>query len=265
MAGSKESPRQKMIAMMYLVLTAILALNVSKEVIEAFVTVNTSLEATAANFDEKNGMLYADFDQAKSVDPKKVTEYWEKANQAKGLSQELDEYIRKLKIELIAATEGLTPEEADTIHLDYIKKQDDFDRPTGILVGSNEDGSKGKARELKIKLNEYCDKMLELIPEKERRNISLGFETPDRTKKDGTKTWETNQFYNSPLVASLAILSKFQTDVKNAEFDVVNTLYKSFTKEDFPFDTIAAKVLTESNYVLLGEEYKANVLSLIHI
>ncbi|MGE0636290.1 MAG: gliding motility protein GldM [Bacteroidia bacterium] len=259
MAGGKETPRQKMIAMMYLVLTAILALNVSKEVIEAFVTVNTSLEATAGNFDEKNGMLYADFDQAKSVDPKKVTAYWEKANRAKELSSELNEYIRKLKVELIAATEGISIAEADTIHLDYVKKQDDFDRPTNILVGNTEDGSNGKARELKIKLNEYREAMLALVPEKERKNLNLGFETPDRTKKDGTKTWETNQFYNSPLVASVAILSKFQSDVKNAEFDVVNTLYKSFTKEDFPFDTIAAKVLTESNYVMLGDEYKANV------
>ena len=83
MAGGKETPRQKMIAMMYLVLTAILALNVSKEVIEAFVTVNKSLEATAGNIDEKNTMLYADFDQAKSVDPKKVTEYWNKSNREK--------------------------------------------------------------------------------------------------------------------------------------------------------------------------------------
>ena len=259
MAGGKETPRQKMIAMMYLVLTAILALNVSKEVIEAFVTVNKSLEATAGNFDEKNHMLYADFDQAKSVDPKKVTEYWEKANHAKELSQDLDSYIRKLKVELIAKTEGLTLEEADTINLDYVKRQDDFDVPTNIMVGKKEDGSTGKARELKIRLNKYREEMLKLIPEKERKNINLGFETPDKTKKDGTKTWETNQFYNSPLVAAVAILSKFQTDVKNAEFDVVNTLYKSFTKEDFPFDTIAAKVLTESNYVMLGDEYKANV------
>ena len=259
MAGGKETPRQKMIAMMYLVLTAILALNVSKEVIEAFVTVNKSLEATAGNIDEKNTMLYADFDQAKSVDPKKVTEYWNKANRAKELSSELNDYIKKLKVQLIAETEGLTEQEADTINLDYVKRQDDFDRPTDILVGNKEDGSTGKARELKLKLNEYREEMLKLIPEKDRKNLNLGFETPDRKKKDGTKTWETNQFYNSPLVASVAILSKFQTDVKNAEFDVVNLLYKSFTKEDFPFDTIAAKVMTESNYVMLGDEYKANV------
>lgn len=259
MAGEKQSPRQKMIAMMYLVLTAILALNVSKEVIEAFVTVNTSLEATAANFDEKNGMLYNDFDKAKSVDPKKVTAYWEKANRAKELSQELDEYIEKLKIELISKTERLTMEEADTIHLPYVSRQDDYDVPTDILVGRKEDGSTGKARELKIKMNEYRDNMLALLPEEDRKNMNLGFEMPDKVKKDGTRTWETNQFYNSPLVASLAILSKFQTDVKNAEFDVVNTLYKSFTKDDFPFDTIAAKVLTESNYVMLGDEYKASV------
>jgi len=259
MAGAKETPRQKMIAMMYLVLTAILALNVSKEVIEAFVTVNKSLEATAGNIDEKNSMLYNDFDRAKSVDPKKVTEYWEKANHAKELSDDLDNYIRELKVELIAKTEKISLEEADTIQLDYVKRQDDFDVPTDMMVGSAEDGSKGKARELKLKLNEYREKMLELIPAADRKNLNLGFETPDRKKKDGTKTWETNQFYNSPLAATVAILSKFQTDVKNAEFDVVNTLYKSFTKEDFPFDTIAAKVLTESNYVLLGDEYKANV------
>ena len=89
MASGKLSPRQKMIGMMYLVLTALLALNVSKEIINAFVTVNDSLEASNTNTTSRNERIYADFQKAMQNDPTKVGPFNTKAQSAKKLSSEM--------------------------------------------------------------------------------------------------------------------------------------------------------------------------------
>jgi len=83
MAGYKETPRQKMIAMMYLVLTALLALNVSVEIINAFVVVNKSIEGTNENLKSKNLETYARFEQQYQLNEAKVGPYWEKAQEVK--------------------------------------------------------------------------------------------------------------------------------------------------------------------------------------
>src|ERR1700733_8579319 len=101
MAGGKETPRQKMIGMMYLVLTALLALNVSKEILNAFIIVNTGLEKTNVNFTNKNEVTYAAFLKAKLNDEKKVRPYYDKAIAAQNASKEMTNYIEKIKLELI--------------------------------------------------------------------------------------------------------------------------------------------------------------------
>src|ERR1035437_1025600 len=125
MAHGKETPRQKMIGMMYLVLTALLALNVSKEILDAFVVVNESLGKTTSNFSARNEKLYADFDLAKSVDPIRVTPNWRKAQEVKNQSKELDKYIRGLKKELVMKTDHVDAGVADTLNLNFLKNKED--------------------------------------------------------------------------------------------------------------------------------------------
>ena len=157
MAGGKESPRQKMIGMMYLVLTALLALNVSKDILRAFVVINEDIELSIMSTQEKVDLLYADFNAARALDPEKTQYYWAKAQQAKILSDSMLFYIDKLKKKLIVETEGIPIQVADTIQLKYIEKQDDYTKPTEIMIGSTEDGTNGKARELKLKvLKKIC-------------------------------------------------------------------------------------------------------------
>jgi gliding motility-associated protein GldM len=147
MAGGKLSPRQKMIGMMYLVLTALLALNVSKEILDAFVTINAGLEHTGSSFDKDLAGLYARFDEKKSVDPLRVTPNWEKAQQAKAMSKEINTYIDQLKKRLIRETEGFVNHEEDTARLMYINGKDNYDVPTDILIGQSEDGSSAECGE----------------------------------------------------------------------------------------------------------------------
>jgi gliding motility-associated protein GldM len=259
MSGGNLSPRQKMIGMMYLVLTALLALNVSKDILDAFVLINTSLENTVVNYNKKNEILYSDFDKAKSFDPIKVTPFWEKAQLAKKYSLDLIEYIKELQIKLIQETEKITNTEADTLQLKFTKSKDNYDIPTNIMIGQTEDGSKGLARELKNKLDNYKRLMFGLFNEQERKTLNVDLKTDEVKSGEGIETWEIGNFYNTPLAATITLLSKIQTDIKNAEYEVINKLFQSVGKEDYNFDTVAAKIIPSSNYVLLGEKYNADV------
>jgi gliding motility-associated protein GldM len=259
MSGGNLSPRQKMIGMMYLVLTALLALNVSKDILDAFVLINTSLENTVVNYDKKNEILYADFNKAKLFDPVKVTPYWKKAQKAKQHSLDLIRYIKELQIKLLQETEKITNAEADTLQLKYANSKDNYDIPTHIMIGQTEDGSTGLARELKNKLDNYKTTMLSLFNEQERKTLNIDLKTGEVKSGEGIETWEIGNFYNTPLAATITLLSKIQTDIKNTEYEVINKLFQSVGEEDYNFDTVAAKIISTSNYVLLGEKYNADV------
>jgi gliding motility-associated protein GldM len=260
MAGQKETSRQKMIGMMYLVLTALLALNISKDILDAFVIVNQSLAASSETTGKKMDALYSDFDLAKLVDPEKVEDYWNRSQEARKRAMELNTFIDSVKTTLIAKTEKVDRSIADTMGIASISKKDDYDVPTNILVGEREDGSTGLANELKSKIADYQVAMRDLLNEADKQFFNERIDLSDRKLQDATTTWETNNFYNTPLVASLVILSKLQMDVADVEYDVVSKLYRSFNKKDFFFDTIAATVLPQSNYVLLGEDYTSDII-----
>ena len=101
MAGAKMSPRQRMINMMYLVLTALLALNVSKEVLESFFEVNKGIERTTANFKDKNKTTYRDFANAAKNNPEKYKKVADKAFKVQKRANAIVESIQKMKYELV--------------------------------------------------------------------------------------------------------------------------------------------------------------------
>jgi len=259
MASGKETPRQKMIGMMYLVLTALLALNVSKDILNAFVVVNGSLEKTNESFASKISNQYSAFDKAKQMDEKKVRAAWDKAQSVKKLAKDMGDYIQGLKKQLLMETEGLTAGQADTAQLAFIGSKDNYDIPTYLMIGESHDGSAGLSRKLKEKLIEYKKKMLGFIDPKDQKDFRISINTDDPEHSEENENWELYNFYHTPLVASITILSKYQTDVKKVESDVLDYLYGSLTLKDFKFDTIAARVIAPTSYVLLGEEYQADV------
>ena len=106
MAASRLSPRQKMINMMYLVLTALLALNVSKEVLQSFFEVNKGIERTTKNFTAKNGDTYAAFTNAAENNPEKYQEVRDKAYSVKTKADATTLYIQEMKYDLVSAVDG---------------------------------------------------------------------------------------------------------------------------------------------------------------
>jgi gliding motility-associated protein GldM len=156
MAHEKLSPRQKMIGMMYLVLTAMLALNVSKEAVEAFKKVDMGLTQTISNYAVKNNIIYQDFDRAAAENPAKAGKLKSTALQVKERADEAYNFIQGLKIEIINTAEG--PEnlavKGNEVIIEEVKKIDDANIPSQILIGANENG---KANDLKAILAEYRD------------------------------------------------------------------------------------------------------------
>ena len=264
MAHERLSPRQKMIGMMYLVLTAMLALNVSKEAVEAFKKVDKGLTKTIANYVTKNAAIYEDFDKAAAQNPAKAGPYKDKAQMVKQRADELFDYIQGLKIEIITTAEGPSTlaVKGKEIEIEEVKKIDENNVPSQILIGAN---FNGKAFALKTMLASFRDDMIKEIvggkaPSIEESLRSI-FNTDDGLDKSGDKErWETLNFQALPLVAVITLLSKTQVDVRNAETDLITFLYGQIDKKSFKFNKIVPIVKPiSSTYIMQGNEYQAEV------
>jgi gliding motility-associated protein GldM len=263
MAGYKETPRQKMIGMMYLVLTALLALNVSKEILEAFIVVNESIETTNENFTKKLDKTFADFKIQYQLNPNKVGPYWEKAQVAKKLTDKLVKYVDSIKYVALMRTDRLPSlEDAKKTPIRDAKRKDNYDLPTRYLCGSSHDGSSGEARILKEKIETYKKQMLELVDPKYRNTIKTGLDTkgPFYDRDGNEQSWEMHNFYRTILVADFTILNRIIAEVHNTNFDVMNYLLSSISAEDFKYDKIDARVIPKKSYVFLGEDYDAEIV-----
>jgi gliding motility-associated protein GldM len=261
MAGYKETPRQKMIGMMYLVLTALLALNVSVEILNAFLVVNESMETTNRTFSSKTSDYYARFEDAFKNDPGKVAPYWEKAQQARKLSDEMKVYLNGVKFEAIARSEKIPIDSAKVRPLYTIGTKDKYDETTVYFIGNSNDGSKGKSGEMRIKIAKFKEDLLNLVEPDERSNIKVGLDLvgPFYDADHMQQNWEMHNFYHTILAADVTILNKLVAEVQNAELDVVTHLRSKIGATDFKIDQIGATVVPKSQYVFMGENYEAEV------
>lgn len=244
MALPKE-PRQKMINIMYLVLTAILALNVSNEVIEAFKTVDKSLQSSNTNITSSNGILYKSLSEMLNKNETKLqAAIWQpKAEEAKKLAASLDTYINELKVELKKGA-GLVIKDGKE---DF--KEDNLDASTRLFE------TNGKGNELKAKLEDFKKKILDLDPKiraKFESNFPVSTEGVDG--KEGKKDFTTGYFHMTPTVAALTILSKFQNNVKNVENQVVTYCASQVGAVEVHMDKANVLVGQNSNYLMPGQE-----------
>ncbi len=266
MAGGKETPRQKMIGMMYLVLTALLALNVSKDVLDSFVMVNDGLEQTNVNFTKKVDLSYFLFERQKEMNPVKVGPFFDKAMIVKAESDSLVNFIKRSKAEMISRVDGIPLAMADTLKLIDLKSKDNYSASSLYWVkegggeGGNVGGEGTRARILRDKIRKFKEVLLGVLPEKDLERIKIGLDTEGPFYEKGDeKSWEVVTFDRVIPVACVTNLNRLITEVRNAEFDVVNLLYGSISAEDFKFDQIDAKVVPNSNIVMLGDHYEAQI------
>ena len=262
MAHEKLSPRQKMIGMMYLVLTAMLALNVSKEAVEAFKKVDKSLTLTISNYSKKNDIIYNEFARAAAENPTKAGKYKTISDEIKLRANETFDYLQDLKIEIITEAEGpeTTAVKGREVFIEEVKKIDENNVPSQVLIGANEDG---KANNLKALINEYREFLITTLDGKNpsaEDALRTSLNTDDAKNEDGgIERWENLTFQTLPLVAVITILSKMQVDVRNAETEVLNSLYSQIDASSFKFNKLTPIVIPNSNYITLGSSYQAQV------
>ena len=262
MGHGKETPRQKMIGMMYLVYTSMLAMNVSADLLNAFVLVDSGLSQTTHNYATKNAQTYAEFTQAEMLNPGKVKPWREKAEAVHTQSQELYSFIKDLKYNLVKTSDGeKSPALMPNGDVDgmLVETKTNTDVPGLVLI------EQGNGAELRKKVASYRDAILNLI-DKERDsalygtiNEMLNTDDPPATNDGIQHTWESYRFEHIPLVAVLPQLTKVQVDVLNAEADVMSYLMSRIDAGDFKFNRLEAVVIPSSDYVMRGETFSAQV------
>lgn len=172
MAGGKQTTRQKMINIMYLVLLAMLALNVSDTILNAFKNFNDSLVSSKTNVSTSIDQLFASFQNTKLKDePARAQPIWEKAQKAKAYADELNNYVQKLKDQFAVAGGGIDEETGD------LKQRSNMDIAQGIMIRQKE------GEKLKAKINETRKNLINLLDEKDRGQVTFSLEALDAKKE----------------------------------------------------------------------------------
>ncbi len=263
MGHGKETPRQKMIGMMYLVLTAMLALNVSKDILDAFVIVNESITKTNKNVIKKNERLYFEIDKANMLNPVKAGSTKKKADQIKKMADELYNLIQDYKIKIIRKADG---EESPAvvgreIYTEKISAKDNKEASPQVMMG---EGSNTEAIKLRKKIEEFRKVCLTMINLKKdtvlKRAVEKNLDTePPKVKEGQVISWEAEHFEHWPMVGAVTIMSGMQGNIRNAETDLINYLLNQITANDLKFNKIEATVIPSSNYVIKGTEYQVRI------
>ena len=276
MAGYKETPRQKMISMMYLVLTALLALNVSKEILDAFLIVNKSMETTNESVAAKIDDAYAKFEEQYDLNKVKVGPYWEKAQLMQKEADIFLDYLEHLKFKLVLVAERnkdsleilnlyykdsiINGKQRKVLNLRAVGSKDKYNETTNFMVRTK---TKGEAYVLSKKMDDFRDVVLSVmdLPENSQK-VGLTTEGGDYRNADGVQqTWEWHNFYRTILAADVTIVNKIIAEVRSAQFNSLNYLYSQVSEKDFKFDNVVAKVIPKSTYVFKGQKYEAEVLA----
>jgi len=258
MASGVLSPRQKMINMMYLVLTALLALNVSAEILKAFHLVEVSLDKSTTNIDAKNAAVMKAIDKYHGEFPNDVngTNVYNNAKKAREIATEMVKYLEGIKETVIAGAEGRKEDSNGDgkINDEEVNKADDIEHHANLMINNK------KGEELKKKINETRDKLLALIPKEKVATVQSDLVTPDFKEEGEVKKWESVMFEHTPAAAVVTLLTKFEGDVRNTEAQVLDILKASISESDFTFDKLEPKVIPNNGtYITLGSEYSADI------
>lgn len=259
--GGKVSPRQKMINMMYLVLTAMLALNVSAEILKAFYLVEESMVKAGANIDAKNDDLMKAFAKQLKNQKEKTEPFYNKAQEAEKITKEFVQYVEDLKQQIITHDGKITNPEDIREEDGQLVHKSDIEIHAYMMI-SPEGPQKGK--ELKEKVNVTRDGLLNLLkPFKplEAEAQRIGGQTDLKAiDPEGPITWESELFEHSPQAAVVTLLTKIQNDAKNTCAEVLTALFSGITAEDVSFDMLVAKFIPDKSAVSLGEKFTADVI-----
>ena len=260
MAGGKESPRQKMIGMMYLVLTAMLALQVSSALLEKFQLLNNSMQASSDAANGVNGKTLQSIEKAVKDNGFRADQVAivNSAKQVRDITSKVNEEIETLKSELIEKA-GNGPKDPANPNIG-VKNPNEEDKVAVMMIGSTKNG---KAYELKTKLNDFVTKVNGYLPANLKQG-SIGLDGKDdpninQNPEQARKDFGELNFANTPVPAALAVLSQKQTEVRRIEGEALKYLASQVGAQDIKFDKILAMISAQSNVVVAGTKFKGEM------
>ncbi len=250
-----KEPRQIMINLMYLVLTALLALNVSNEILNAFRTLSTSIDDSNKSIDARTAELYAAIkaSEKEAGQAEKVRPFRERADEVVKKSDEMWKYLEEWKKKVIVAGGGYSKEEPN-----MPDKPDNIDATTTLLVEQ-----KG-GTELQKKITEMRQFLLSQLPtDSAAMSPVMPVKVVPAIKNhdhNPTGDWNIGNFEHMPTIAAIAMFSKFQNDVRSSEAMVIKRLAELAHAKDLKYDTVAAVAVPKTTYALQGDKIEATIL-----
>lgn len=241
-----------MINLMYVVLMAMLALNVSTEVLEGFSIVEESLHRTTANSSSENEALYGDFEEQMKSNPQKVKAWFEKATAVKRMSDSLYSFAQELKVAIVKEADG---KDGDVMNID---RKDDLEAANQVMLAP---GS-GKGKQLFNAINSFRERILSMVADKRQRNIiasNLSTTLPKNAKAMG-KNWQEYMFEDMPVAAAVTLLTKLQSDIRYAEGEVLHTLVANIDMKDIRVNKLSAFVIPNAQTVVRGDKFTAQIV-----
>ncbi len=250
--NSPNSPRQKMINLMYLVFIAMLALNVSSEVLNGFELVEESLRRSVESTSSRNKLIFGELETYHHINQEKTQRWYDLAEETRVKSDTLFNYIQNLKLRIVKKADGKDGDPTKLKHPDDLNASEDV----MLLSGKNE------GKKLKSEIDGYREYISSLIEDPSKKTIiESNLSTIVSTKGQKDKmTWEQSMFKHMPLAASVTLLTKLQNDIRSAEGEALATLLKNIDVSDFRVNRIKAYVIPESKTVMRGSPYTANIV-----
>ncbi|GGH20775.1 type IX secretion system motor protein PorM/GldM [Mucilaginibacter phyllosphaerae] len=250
MAGGKETPRQRMIGILYLVLLGLIALNVPDSLLDSFKNITNSLDQSRVNVTTGLDNTYSAFEATKLKEqPEKAAKLLANAKEASKTAGELNAYIEELKKELVEKGGGINPEIND------VNARESLDISSEVMINGK------KADVLKQKIEETKAKLVSLLG-KDGADVNFSLNANDPPKRPGypAKTFQTGYFGEGiPLGAVLTTLAKIQADNKNAENEVVKRILGKVDQAQVTLNQFKAVAVAPTSYVLSGQQYKAEI------
>ena len=241
-----------MINLMYLVFIAMMALNVSTEVLDGFELVEGSLRTSIDNSTRRNELVAKEMEDYYRQNPQKVGEWIEKSRQVKQASDSLCSYIQALKVRIVEEADG---EGAD---VDNIDRKDDLEAASHIMLSP----ITGEGKKLREAIDQYRTWMGGFIQDSLKTAVMEASLSTTPPKKAGinTRSWEEALFENMPVAASVTLLTKLQSDIRYVEGEVLSNLLNNVDVGDYRVNQITAQVIPESQIVMRGSPYRANIV-----
>lgn len=258
MAGAKETPRQRMIGMMYLVLTALLALQISNQILQKFVLINDGMERTSRNFISKNEFVVSNIKttiEEQGNNPRDVPKIGA-AEEVRAKTKEIFAYLEDLKQQLI--TQSNAKNEEGVFVNAALKNQE---------IAGNMFVNNGKGDEMKEKLNSYPVEISQVLSgiglaDIAFKPIALDAKDIEIFANDGevkNKSFTNLNFVKSPVGAVIALLSQFQNEVLNIESEALTAITNSIGSFYFKADILEGKIAAVSNVVAAGTKFEGDM------